>query len=56
MFTFERGAPSDAQCVLGMTQVRLGPVAVLAMLAMLAMRDNPTGGCRSTNFIWRATG
>ena len=53
MFTFERGAPSDAQCVLGMTQVRLGPVAVLAMLAM---PENPTGGCRSTNFIWRATG
>jgi len=38
MFDFERGAPADAQRVLGMTQARLGSVAVLCMT------NDPTGG------------
>ncbi len=49
-FAFELGAPPDAQCVLGSTQARLGPVAVLAM------REDPTEGYWSTDSIWRATG
>ena len=49
-FAFELGAPPDAQCVLGSTQARTGPVAVLAM------REDPIEGYWGTDSIWRATG
>ena len=48
MFDFERGAPPGAQRELGMHQERLGPVAVLAM------REDPTGGYWSKTLGFRA--
>jgi GNAT superfamily N-acetyltransferase len=48
MFDFERGAPDGAQRELGMHQERLGPVAVLAM------REDPTGGYWSKTLGFRA--
>ncbi len=48
MYEFERGAPPGAQRELGMAQHRLGPVAVLAV------RDDPTGGYWSKTLGFRA--
>jgi len=48
MYAFEHGAPPEVQQALGMAQVRLGPVSVLAM------REDPTGGYWSKTLGFRA--